>query len=60
VVVRWALDACVVVRWRLGEVAPPWQCGGPLALAWRLRGSVVGPGRSRGGEVAPAWQCGGS
>jgi hypothetical protein len=34
VVVRWALDACV-------------------ALMWRLRGSEVGPGRSRGGDVAP-------
>jgi hypothetical protein len=34
-------------------------------VRWRLRGSEVGPGRSRGvtwrlGEVAPAWQCGGS
>jgi hypothetical protein len=27
-------------------------------VRWRLRGSEVGPGRSRGGDVAPAWQCG--
>jgi hypothetical protein len=32
--VRWALDACVEVRWCPGEVAPAWQCGGPLPLAW--------------------------
>jgi hypothetical protein len=34
VAVGWALDACVAVGWRLGEVEPAWQCGGPLALAW--------------------------
>jgi hypothetical protein len=28
VAVRWALGAHVVVTWRLGEVAPAWQCGG--------------------------------
>jgi hypothetical protein len=39
VAVRWALDACVAVRWHLSEVALAWQCGGP--------------GRSRGGDVAP-------
>jgi hypothetical protein len=27
VAVRWALGAHVVVTWRLGEVAPAWQCG---------------------------------
>jgi hypothetical protein len=27
VVVRWALGVHVVVTWRLGEVAPAWQCG---------------------------------
>jgi hypothetical protein len=27
-VVRWALGAHLVVTWRLGEVAPAWQCGG--------------------------------
>jgi hypothetical protein len=32
--VRWALDAWVVVRWHLGEVALARQCGGPWALAW--------------------------
>jgi hypothetical protein len=39
-VVRWALDACVAVR-----VA--W------VMRWRLRGSEVGLGRSRGVDVAP-------
>jgi hypothetical protein len=32
--VRWALDACVAVRWHLGEVALAWQCGGPWTLTW--------------------------
>jgi hypothetical protein len=38
VVVRWALGAHVVVTWRLGEVAPAWQCGGSYVLVrWLLR-----------------------
>jgi hypothetical protein len=48
--VWWALGARVVVTWRLGEVAPAWQCGwapgAHVVVTWRLR------------EVAPAWQCG--
>jgi hypothetical protein len=34
VAVRWAPGALVVVTWRLGEVAPAWQCGGPWAFTW--------------------------
>jgi hypothetical protein len=41
VAVWWALGAHVVVRWRL--------------VRWRLRGSEVGLGRSRGGDVRGAW-----
>jgi hypothetical protein len=26
--VWFVLDACVAVTWRLGEVAPVWQCDG--------------------------------
>jgi hypothetical protein len=32
VVVWWAIGARVVVTWRLGEVAPAWQCGGSFVL----------------------------
>jgi hypothetical protein len=53
VAVRWALGAHVVVTWRLGEVAPAWQCGwvlgaGEVAVFLRIatnllkRHSVVG------------------
>jgi hypothetical protein len=36
VAVRRALGAHLVVTWRLGEVAPAWQCG------WVLGASEVG------------------
>jgi hypothetical protein len=45
-------------------VAVRWAPGALVVVMWHLRGSDVGPWRSRGGdvrlgEVAPAWQCGG-
>jgi hypothetical protein len=39
-------------------VAVRWAPGAHVVVTWRLRGSEVGPGRSRGGDVAPTWQCG--
>jgi hypothetical protein len=46
VVVRWALGAHVVVTWRLGEVAPAWQCGwvlgaGEVAVFLRIATNLL-------------------
>jgi hypothetical protein len=30
-----------------------WALGSRMAMRWRMRGSVVGPGRSRDDDVAP-------
>jgi hypothetical protein len=34
-------------------VAERWAPGAHVVVTWRLHGSEVGPGRSRGGDVAP-------
>jgi hypothetical protein len=44
--VRWALGAHVVVMWRLGEVAPAWQCGwvlgaGEVAVFLRIATNLL-------------------
>jgi hypothetical protein len=46
VAVRWALGAHVVVTWRLGEVAPAWQCGwvlgaGEVAVFLRIATNLL-------------------
>jgi hypothetical protein len=43
---RWAPGAHVVVRWRLGEVAPAWQCGwvlgaGEVAVFLRIATNLL-------------------
>jgi hypothetical protein len=46
VAVRWALGAHVVVMWRLGEVAPAWQCVwvlgvGEVAIFLRIAANLL-------------------
>jgi hypothetical protein len=52
VAVRWALGAHVVVTWRLGEVAPAWQCG------WVLGAGEVAVFRDRDESTKMSRCCG--